>query len=492
MRVLLVPLCLAAMAAGCEHEHLPPAHERFYVVDDKMALVDRTAIVGVIQDHYTNRAMPGEPIQVVVSDDLRHRCVFSIVVPEKPPGNSRLRDPEAKRQFGRLVQWMRSEGTGDPGQLGLGGLPATVNSLKLSALPSRIVIAKGDPVYDEPGSGAGWSFREGVVANDACLSSDAFPLKTDPFNEPAEINFWLPETVGVSPDHERAVMRFWALWASAHNAELRRATPELISALDFSVAAFSEVRRNEKEGDPGMRVVTRLTEQEPKPEPEPEQVTVTAPHTTRKTVTPPPPPRDTREGDLWDLGRECVGNVFVVDHSPSMVGDIGPDGKLEVIPERQAGFDDLRAKLCVLLRDIPCEWLNVAVFSGMPGKERADTASPEMLAATAENRARLMDWLGKQQLGLGSAMLPAIERALSWENVDVITLVADGQPTGIGEQEAILARLQEVRRVRPLRVNVIAVGNLEKSRELRERLAFPGLEFLQRVADLTGGVLVRW
>lgn len=455
-------LLFVATAAAAAHA------ESFLVLPDALPPNDRLLAKAYLGQVLTN-AEPGETVRVLVASDGAYLRPLTVLVIPDGPARGRQNDAGLRKAMSLILPLVQGQPVGPPnGQVVLPEISSVVRNLRTdSKQPPRVTIV-GDPVFDAPAYPKR-SFRDAHVANEGELFDMNSPFQNGvaQFPKGTEVVWLTQPNWGSHGVHRAAVEDFLRRYFQRWSAELLVlcSDPEVAYRTDSSKYA-SRVTLDE-DAPTGMR------------------------HTTLKVEATPERPV-TREGRLLEIGRECNGNVLVVDHSPSLVGDAGPDGKFVVLPERRVGFDVLRDKLGVLLHQLPCEWLNVIVFSGQEDTPRADSASPEMLPSTDENRDRLAKWLKSRKIGDGTAMLPAIEKALLWNEVDVITLVSDGEPTGVNEQDRILARLKQVREQRSLRVNVIAVGNLDKSPGLRQRLTYPGIEFLTRVANENGGVLVRW
>jgi hypothetical protein len=145
----------------------------------------------------------------------------------------------------------------EKGQVNLPLLPQTIERLRRTNLPARIVIF-GDPLYVNPRH-KGFSHEGGFVTTDASIGAELTPFRLAPsLPKGSKVNWIVPSpTFGVDEEHQYAVTRFNRLYIQRLQSRLLRTTidPKLaFSFLDDNTPVVEPV-----EGQPGRREVSFQT-----------------------------------------------------------------------------------------------------------------------------------------------------------------------------------------------------------------------------------------
>lgn len=243
--MVLLPL------AGCGGRQ-PQKAEWFIFVADGLPQPVLSSVAQEFQTLVGETASPGDVVHFISAPD--HQPVAMIEVPSGGR-NSRLKHPNVRGELPKLQELFTASDAQSSSQLELPSVPATVQALRRTEFPARIVLI-GDPVYKDERY-EGWAMGDSSVPTDGALASSTCPfhvatkLPTD-----AAIG-WLTPSADWGDDnrHREAITRFYRLFAQQSGGKLVRITPSANSAFDIQGGTQIEEISPKNDGI-GMRKVS--------------------------------------------------------------------------------------------------------------------------------------------------------------------------------------------------------------------------------------------
>lgn len=195
---------------------------------------------------------PGDVVHLLSAPE--HKPIATVVIP--PAATTRERVRKIKGELAQIKVVLASR----PGsqQVQLPRVPATVNSLRRTDLPLKIVLI-GDPVYHDKRQ-KGWSFEKGYVPTHQSLfdSTCPFGMGVRDFPPDCKLSWLTPSaTWGVDHIHQEAITEFFQLFCREHQGRLCKVTADTAAAFAFDgelLAADHLVF--DKQSPPRMKLVT--------------------------------------------------------------------------------------------------------------------------------------------------------------------------------------------------------------------------------------------
>ena len=191
--------------------------------------------------------------------------------------------------------------------------------------------------------------------------------------------------------------------------------------------------------------------------------------------------RRPKEGDtvestsFLDLPVYSRNVVFVLDASASM-GEVGAQGRTRWARVTEA----LDAALGALLGGRERARVNVVRFH-----DEAEAFHDDLVALGGAQRSRIRRWMEARGPSGRTALYDGIELALRDPEVDTVVVLTDGAPSAGAwfTKTDLLQAVEDRLRFHPCRIDVVGIGS--------ERVSSRWRDVLERLADLSGGKLVR-
>lgn len=200
---------------------------------------------------------------------------------------------------------------------------------------------------------------------------------------------------------------------------------------------------------------------------------------------------ETSASKLTFYGLEILEDpvVFVIDHSKTMEAKSDWEFPAGVVSQGESKLDVAKWQLKSVLQGMEDgKKFNIVFFDST-----TESLRPGLVELDADSRQEAYNFIDSFEPGTGTNTGEAVQSAIALGGLEAIYLLSDGQPDVV---EVALAQIRNANAVKNVKINTIGVFTKitpemsDVGKEIQEEENLKGREFLQQVAEESGGKFV--